>query len=61
MEHSAQQPSVCRTAADEENDRAEAIKNIQDEAYLDWPNEVGVSDLLVMHNSTHDTDSTLAV
>lgn len=61
MEHSAQQPSVRRTAADEDDDRTEAIKNIQDEAYLDWPNEVGVSDFLVMHISTHDPDSILAV
>lgn len=61
MDHSAQQPSVRRTAADEDNDRAEAIKNIQNEAYVDWPNEAGVSTLPILHLPEHDTDTTLAV
>lgn len=60
MDHNAQQPSVRRTAADEESDRAQAIKNIENEAYLDWPNEVGVSylDICLL---TQDTDLSLAV
>lgn len=61
MENNAQHSSVRGTAADEENDRAEAINNIQNAAYLDWPNEAGVSDPLAIHLPTHDTDSSLAV
>lgn len=43
MNDPLQHSSIRRTEADEGNDRAEAIKNIVDEAYLDWPNEAGVS------------------
>lgn len=60
MDDNAQQSSVRRTAADEENDRAQAIKNIENEAYLDWPNEVGVSDSDI-HLSKDGTDLGLAV
>lgn len=34
---------VRRTAAEEEQDRDEVIKNLTSGAYLDWPNEAGVS------------------
>ncbi|KAJ4386111.1 hypothetical protein N0V93_009003 [Gnomoniopsis smithogilvyi] len=45
MDDPQQQSSLRRTAADEQGDRAEAIKNLETEAYLDWPNEAGFDKL----------------
>ncbi|KAJ4418517.1 hypothetical protein N0V82_005497 [Gnomoniopsis sp. IMI 355080] len=45
MDHPENQSSIRRSAADEDKDRAEAIKNIEREAYLDWPNEAGFDNL----------------
>lgn len=37
--------SIRRTAADEEGDCNQALKNFDTEAYLDWPNEAGVGSM----------------
>lgn len=43
MAQLSQASPTRKVAAEEEKDRAEAIENLVNEAYLDWPNEAGVS------------------
>lgn len=46
------------TAADEDKDRADAIKNLNNSAYLDWPNEAGVSSFdSFFHSFIDDTEA----
>ncbi|CAN8099942.1 unnamed protein product [Discula destructiva] len=44
-EFDPQPASTFRSAAQEEEDQAEAIKNILNEVFLDWPNEAGFQNL----------------
>lgn len=48
--------SIHRTAAEEEEDRNQALKNLVNAAYLDWPNEAGVGPVTAKKYHTNRTN-----